>query len=145
MAEVLPRHYVFGMIAFAFLIMAGATLIAEFNQGEQMASSEDIQRFNNSFNKIEEVQDLTGGLQQSIENADTEGNWGIFGVLNSLIASAWQTLKTFFASIGFMNAVFTALPAYFPGFPSWIPALVISIIASMIVFAIFSLIFQRDA
>lgn len=142
MAEILPRHYIIGIIMFTFFIVGGVSLLSIFNDSNPTFTSDDkFTEFNQSFNVLDDVTDQVDSLEGSITEADTD--FGLFGVLNALISSAWQALKLLFSSLSFMDNVFGGLASIF-GVPTWIPAIVILIITVVLAFAIFSAIFQRD-
>lgn len=136
MAQVQPRTYIIGIIIFCLFIVGGVSLLASFG-----VNSTQVTDFNTTFDKMNDVTDVTSDLRGSIENADTD--FGAFGVLNSLISSAWQSLRLLFTSLGFMEDAYTGLNTFF-GVPAWIPALLGSIVIVIIAFAIFGAIFQRD-
>lgn len=139
---ILPRHYITGIIIFTLMIVSGVYIVAEFNRGNPgQIDSTDLVRFNRTFNKLSDVEDSVGSLQDNIENAPQD--WGIFGVLNSLIKGAWNTMSLLFSSFGFMTDVFNGLATYF-GVPAFVPALIGLLVVSMLAFAIYSAIFQRD-
>lgn len=142
MSEVLPRHYIIGIILFTFIIVGGISMLSMMNT-EQSGFTDDsrFQNFNNTFNVMDDVTTEVGDLQSGIENAETD--FGVFGVLNSLISSAWNTLKLLFSSFGFMDAVFGGLTTVF-GVPAWIPTLIGLLVVVLLAFAIYSAIFQRE-
>lgn len=131
-----PKSYIIGIVIFCLFIVGGVSMLGSFG-----ANTQQVQEFNKTFDKMNDVQEVTSDLQGSIENADTD--FGAFGVLNSLISSAWQSLKLLFTSLGFMNSAFMGMVTFF-GVPAWIPALFIAIIIVIVAFAIFGAIFQRD-
>lgn len=142
MAEILPRHYIFGIIAFTFIIVGGVSIFASLHSDDPtFGDSDKLTQFNRTFNVMDDVSDNVGNLQTNIENADSD--FGLFGVLNSLISSAWQTLKLLFSSFSFMGAVFSGTTTMF-GIPAWIPTLAGLVITIIIAFAIYSAIFQRE-
>jgi len=140
--EVKPSHYIMGILAFVFFIMSGVALISEFQQSDATFATDDSYvEFNDTFNVYTEVESSVGQLESSVTNA--EPDMGVFGVLNSLIQSAWQTLVLTISSFSFMSTVFRGLNTVF-GMPSWIGGLLILAVSVMFVFAIFSAIFQRN-
>jgi len=142
MAEILPRHYIIGIILFTLFIIGGIAMIGEFRTVDSsFVDNNKFASFNNTFNVYDDVTTEVGGLKGNIENADTD--FGLFGVLNSLISSAWQTLRLLFTSFGFMDAVFNGLEGFL-GVPGWVGALLILLVTVLLVFAIYSAIFQRD-
>jgi hypothetical protein len=80
-------------------------------------------------------------LQEGIAGATPDP--GVFGVLNSLIQSAWQILKLMFSSLAFMTTVWGGLYTIF-GVPVWVGALIGSLAIILIGFTIYSAIFQKD-
>lgn len=140
--KVLPSQYIVGIIFFTLFLVGGISILASFRDVDDTFIDDDkFTQFNNTFNKYDTVRDKASDLQSSVVNADTD--FGAFGVLNSLISSAWNTLKLIFTSFGFMTTVFGGLYSFF-GIPSWIGNLIISLVSVVLVFAIFGAIFQKD-
>lgn len=142
MAEILPRHYLFGVLAFTLFIVGGVSMLGIFKaQDPTFATDDTYSRFNNSFNQLEDVTTTVGALQSGITDADTD--FGAFGVLNALISSSWQSLKLMFTSFSIMNDAYNGLSTVF-GIPAWIPGLIILAVIIMIAFTIYSAIFQKE-
>lgn len=142
MGEVLPRHYIIGVIFFGFFIVSGVFLISGmFAKDPTMGGQQEFIDFNKTFNKMSEVQENVEDIQSNIENAGTD--FGTFGVLNALINGAWQNLKLLFASFGFMTAAYEGLTAFF-GIPAYIPLTMGLVVIVVIGFGIWSAIFQRE-
>jgi len=136
LSKVLPRTYIIGIIVFCFIIVAGISLLANFG-----INNSQVTDFNKSFQKYDEVLEVSSSLRSSVEDADTD--FGPFGILNTLISSAWQSLKLLFTSLGFMNDAYAAVSSFF-GVPAWIPALLVSAVVIVLLFSIWSAVFQRD-
>lgn len=142
MANILPRHYIIGIIIFTMFIVGGLSMVSIFNDSDNtFANDTTYNQFNSSFNVLNNITQEVGDLEDSIVNADTD--FGAYGVLNALISSAWQTLKLTFTSFAFMDSAFTGLTSFF-GVPAWIIGLLALMITVMFVFAIYSAIFQRE-
>jgi hypothetical protein len=142
MADTLPRHYIIGIVMFGFLIVGGMSMLGIFaGTSDTFATGEKYTQFNNTFNVLDDVTDQVESMEESITEADTD--FGIFGVLNALISSAWQTLKLLFSSLSFMDGVFFGLSSVF-GVPGFIPGTIILLVTVILIFAIFSAIFQRE-
>lgn len=141
--DVLPRHLLIGAIVFVLVIAGGVSMLGLFNDADSsfLAGNEKYVQFNESFNKLEDVTNTTTQLQGSVQNATTD--FGLFGVLNSLIATSWNTLTAIFTSFDFFTAIFGGLNVVFE-VPLWITGLVGLIIIVILVFAIWSAIFQRE-
>jgi len=142
MAEITPRHYLYGVIIMMFFIVGGMAMLAEMNDGNSKLNTGMSDEFNNTFNRLGDTQSQVDVIEGNINNADTD--LGVFGVLNALISSAWQSLKLMFTSWAFMSAVFSGLTAFF-GVPVWIVSIIGMFITITLAFAIYSLIFQKDA
>ena len=147
--ETLPRHYIFGIIMFVFIILTGLYMINDLrNEVPGLLDSEDkddFDKFNLTFNQFDKINESISNIQSNVENpaGDEEGLLGKFGMLESLISSAWNTLKLLVNSLSFMNDVFAGLTTIF-GVPAFIPTLLILVVVVLIIFAIYSAIFQKD-
>jgi len=145
MAEVLPRHYIIGIIMFVFFVMGTIGLINGFDNAEETFmdadDQEDYLTFNDTFNKLGNINDSVNSIKDSIITTDPDP--GIFGFLNSLIGSAWNTLHLLFNSLSFMNSVFGGLSDVF-GIPEWVSTLMILLVIVVIAFAIYSALFQTQ-
>lgn len=153
MAEVLPRHYVFGIIAFVFLIGAGINMIIDINSGYNTIRDEDITGFQQNFNKYDDVRDSAEDMKSRLRDADTTGP---LGVLSGLINSAWNSINLLFTSFDFMTDVYEATATQVGTvedvetgetkylIPLWIPTLAAALVTVLFVFAIFTVIFQRE-
>ena len=142
MAEILPRHFIYGIIVFTFLVVGGTTLLSEFNKADPtLLDDPKFTQFNKTFNTLENISDSVGGIESGIQGTDVDA--GTFGVLNGLINSGWNSLKLLYTSFGFMSDAIGGLSESF-GIPAFIPALLILFISVLISFSIFSVIFQRE-
>lgn len=142
MTETLPRHYIFGIIMFTFIIVGGVSLLTTLRESDSsFASDSRFGEFNKSFNKMEEVTGEVGTLKSSITGSDPE--WGLFGVLNALIMGVWQAIKLIFTGLDFMTTAFFGLTTVF-GVPSWVGGLIMLFISVILIFTIWSIIFQKE-
>ena len=139
---VLPRHYIIGIVIFTFMIIGGVSLISIVKTADSTFASDDkFIQFNKTFNKYNELNSSIVSLQSSITEASTD--FGIFGVLNALINSGWAAFKLMFSSLAFFADILMGMTTIF-GIPAWIPGLLIMLTTILLVFAIFSAIFQKD-
>lgn len=142
MPEILPRHYIIGVIMFTFFIVGGMTMLSELQKTNAAAiDAQEYSHFNKTFNVMDKVTEEVDDLEGGITDADTD--FGLFGVLNALISSAWQSVKLLFTSFNFMDAAFGGLNSYF-GLPAWIGNLVVTLVTVLFIFAILTIIFQRE-
>lgn len=144
MAEILPRHYIFGIIAFTGFIMAVSVMMSEMNPSDTLTDQKDVIAFNNTFNKMDEVQEVVNDLEGRVKDDTDETNFGVFGVLNALINRGWTTLRLLYTSFDFMDDAFYGVTKTFGSVPVWSVVLILAAITIMITFSIFSAIFQRD-
>lgn len=141
MADATPRTYIYGIILFTLITVSGVSFMAILGAENPAMTSGKYVVFNDSMNKLSDITTQVDSLDDGIQNASTD--FGAFGVLNALISSAWQTLKLLGSSLGFMSEAYVAMSALF-GVPAWIPALVALLIVTMIIFTIYSAIFQQE-
>lgn len=140
--EILPRHYIIGIIMFAFIIVGGISILDSFQSTDPtFIDTQKYQKFNNTFNVYNDITEEVDTLENNIAESDTD--FGSLGVLSALLASGWNTLKLLFSSFGFMEDVFLGTHYVF-GVPLWVGTLVISLITVIIAFAIYTAVFQRE-
>jgi len=146
MAEILIRHYIYGIILFTLLITAGVSLITDISTTEgNLLNDDEITKFNRTFNKRSDLEASINTMQTNIESTSSEG--GILtalGVLGSLINSVWNSLALMFSSFSFMGTILLGSHTIF-GLPSWLAAFIGLFITVLIAFGIFTIIFQREA
>ena len=136
-----PSTYIMAIILFTFFILGGITIMGEFRKSDAtFMADENTQAFNKTFNVYTSLSTSVGGLQSSVEDAGND--WGIFGVVNALVGSAWNALRLLFSSLSFMNAVFIGLGLF--GIPSWVGGLATLTVTVIIAFAIYASIFKSD-
>jgi len=144
MGEVLPRHYIIGIIMFVFVITAGLALLANFNDSDPTYIDDTkYTEFNSTFNKFDDITNEVNELKDGIEGAEPGQDYGTLGVLSALISSGWNSLQLLFDSFGFMTGVFSGLSEVF-GIPTWAGSLIVLLITTMLGFAIYTAIFQRE-
>jgi len=137
-----PRSYITGIIIAMFFVIGGVALINEMREDNSSFDAGDrTGEFNRTFNKLDDVSTEVNTLEDNIKNSDDD--FGVFGVLNSLIFSSWTTIKLLFTSFNFMDDVLGGLTDVF-GVPAWIPLIIGLLITTMIVFAIYRMIFQTE-
>jgi hypothetical protein len=142
MADATPRSYIFALIAFTFVILGVLALYSGFaSYNPTMVSNTKYADFNSTFNRYSDLEGNITGMRSSI--TDSENEIGIFGVLNGLINTAWNSLKFMFTSFSFSSDILNGLTTVF-GIPAWIPALIILSITVMLIFVIWSAIFQSE-
>jgi len=142
--NILPKHYIIGIIMFTFVTVAGLALLNEFNEADPTyIDSAKYTEFNTTFNKFNDITTEVGGIKDGIEGAEPGQDYGTLGVLEALISSGWNTLQLLFSSFGFMSSVFEGLSEVF-GVPWWVATLLGLLVTVLFAFAIYSAIFQRE-
>lgn len=142
MGETLPRHYLQGILMFCGVIVLGLSLILAFQDtNSSFVDQPEFDSFNQSYNLFNDLQEETNTLKANVEGADTD--FGLFGVLNSLINSGWNSLKLLFTGLSFMNSAFIGLSTIF-GLPPIVLGLATTAVSILIFFAIYSVIFQKE-
>lgn len=137
-----PSTYFLSIVIFTFFIVGTIAAIGEVvNSSGASIDDEKFAQFNKTFNKYDNIRSAGSDLEGTITGADTD--FGVFGVLNSLISTAWNSLKLVFSSLSFMTTVFGELYAFF-AIPAWVENLIVTFISISITFAIFAAIFQKD-
>ena len=141
MADATPRTYIYGIILFTLIMVAGIGFMGILGADNPAMTTGKYDEFNKSMNKLTDVTEQVGSLDGGIQDAGAE--FGTFGVLNALISSAWRTLQLLGTSLGFMSTAYGAMFSVF-GIPTWIPGLISLLVVTLIVFTIFSAIFQTE-
>lgn len=136
-----PSTYLMAIIFFTFFILGGVTMMGELRSSDStFMNDEKTQAFNNTFNVYTSLSTSVNSLQTSVEDAGND--WGVFGVINALVGSAWNALRLLFSSLSFMNAVFIGLGLF--GVPSWVGGLASLTVIVIIAFAIYASIFNSE-
>lgn len=142
MAEITSKHYLYGVIMMMFFVTGGVVLLSSLKTyNPAMDGDRDIGEFNQTFNKLTDVSNDVTTLQ---ENIQADPDWGLFGALNALIQSSWNSLILIVQSFSVLQTAFTGMSTLF-GVPSWIVGVIGLMITVTLVFAIYSLVFQKDA
>lgn len=132
-------------IIIALVVMAGVTaglvgLIASFMPTTMTpADNQMLSGFNETL-KQNTISNTVGGITSTFS---AEPDFGVLGVLNSLIQAAWNSLRSLVSGLGFVNLMFTNLAAIF-GVPTWVVTTGFTVITVIVAFAIFGAIFQKD-
>jgi hypothetical protein len=140
--ETTPKHVFIGIIFGLIIIISGISLLSwSVSQNTNSMTQTELQALNNTFqnNIYTTVQDQVYNLNSSISTATA--NAGFFGMIESLINVAWNSLKSMFSSIGFALVFMTGVSSYMHINP-FIVGLLFSVLIVMLAFWII-LIFRR--
>lgn len=136
-----PSTYIMAILIFTFFILGGVGIMSELRSSDAtFMADENTQQFNKTFNVYADVTTSVGSIKSSVEDAGND--WGVFGVINALLGSAWNALRLLFTSLSFMNAVFAGLGMF--GVPSWVGGIASLAVTTLIAFAIYAAVFSRD-
>lgn len=144
MANDKPRYYIYGMLLFTLIVVGGITLIQAFSseRTDYIPDQEEFEQFNSTFSHLDALNNSIGGMRSEITSSDLTLGLDL-GVLDDLLFTGWNTMKLLFSTFGFMDTAIQGLTAMF-GVPGWIITIILALITTMIMFSIFSAIFQRD-
>ena len=139
MTNATPSSYIIGIILFMLVVGSGISMIGVFRSYDStFTDNVNYTDIVTTFNKTEQIQDEIGGLQDDVEGG--ENDYDQYGVIGSLIENSWSSIRLLGRSFSFMDDVFDGLSIF--GVPAWVTSLITLIISVMIIFAIYSLIFQ---
>jgi hypothetical protein len=129
-----------GAIVAMMILAGGVSFLAHvYSINPDVADEDDLKTFNNTFNKLDDVNTYSNNLASAMNTSPEQGT---FGFINSLINIAWNTVKNIFTSFTFTAEFFGAFLSYpIFGIPSWVVTSIISIITIIIAFAIIKAIF----
>lgn len=141
--EVIPRHYLYGIVIFTMLIIGGVTILgAGFNSSDSFGNKADYEQFNRSFNKLNELNEEIDTLEAGVTESSQE-KASVWGFLDGLVNSVWYGIRSLSTSLSFATDIFTNLNTMF-GIPTWVTVGIGMLITIMIVFSIISVIFKMN-
>lgn len=146
--------YLIGIVIFTIIIVSGVSMFAIYsNEDPTFTNDSKFIAFNNSMNKLSDVNTQINSLQSSIEDTNDSSNFFAeqFGFVDDLVGKSWRTMKLIGSNFAFMNSAFYGFVdlvggenSKASGYLKVVAALVISIITLIIVFGAWSALFQRD-
>jgi hypothetical protein len=140
LGEVTPRNLIYGFIIFTMVILGGIGFMSGFAvHSPTFINNDKFKSFNDTFNQYGALEGNVSNMKDNLANS--RANTGVFGMLDGLINVAWNSLKTIFTTFSFITTAFTGISSVF-GLPVWVGALVTTMAVVMIVFSLYSLIFQ---
>lgn len=153
-SQLLPRQFFFGIVFFTIAISLTVALIVAVDTGipgENQAESamklkmdeSEIVAFNNTYNVQENITSNANKLQERIEDLRVENPLEIITLPVAFVQTGWEVVVFIFKSFGFMNDAIYGLSTYLH-IPVFVPALIIVLIVLFFVFAVISLIFNKD-
>lgn len=146
MTEITPRTIFVGVIVFTMFLVGGISLINMFDtEYADFADSDQLKEFQ-TFNRTSDLIETTNTFNESItsltESLEEENPFfKTFGIVGALFQGAWGVIGGLGDSLSFMLRAITGLNMF--GVPSWFIGLSVLLIFSIILFTIFSVIFNR--
>lgn len=144
MVETTPKHLIIASIVSAIVLLSFLYMMTQFNN-DSGNFNDSTGLFVNLTSKSNtyyyNINTTSGDLQNKIQNASTET--GVLGALNGLIQTAWGGLKSIFTSLTFITD-FGKFAFVVLKLPTFFIVLVGAIITVIIVFSIWSAIFQKE-
>ena len=104
--------------------------------------ADEITKFNNTFNRLDEVSSNLAGLQGNLTGINVESK-GAISTAVALISSSWDVVRAVINSIGFMDEAIKGISGYLD-IPAWIPLFLNFFIIIIFVFSILGIIFGKD-
>jgi len=142
MASVTPRHLLFGVVVFLFVMLAGFGIMNEMvSKDTSIVTDTQLVNYTQTFDKYAQFESKLTVFKNSSKNQGV--NPGIFGFLDALVQNSWNVLGTLYDTVGFMNEILSGF-ASFVGVPEWVATLGFALISILIAFSIFSVIFRWD-
>lgn len=137
-----PSAYITGIIFFTLFVMGGVAILGEFNQKDStFTQNTDFVQFNKTFDKYSDLVSSGENLKSTITESQPENSFQAFGIINGLVQTAWNALKTIFSTFSFMDDAFEGA-AEFLNIPVWIVGLITTLVVIGLVFSIYQAIFQ---
>tara|TARA_R100000656_G_scaffold114639_1_gene87058 strand:- start:83 stop:553 length:471 start_codon:yes stop_codon:yes gene_type:complete len=144
-------NYIIILIVFGMLSTGLIHLMSVANEQESAFLSEDADsstfaNINTTFGGVlTEVASETETLKNAVNDSSSEST-GLFGFVDTLINSAYSTLKTIFNSFDFMGDVLEGITGEggLLGLPEWLKTGLWSMILIILTFGIYSLLFKSE-
>ena len=147
MNEITPRDFLIGSIIFMLIIVGGINIVSSMNnEYSGFISNDNLKKFK-SLNKTSDLDNQItkfNSTLETIESASDQNNpiFASFGFLGGLVQGVWAVFSNMVESFSFLTSLFGELDDLF-GIPQWIISLITSLIVGILIFGIYSLIFNR--
>ena len=134
--------YVMAVVVFTIVIVSGLGIVYQFTAVDSnFIPDAQMDRFNNSFNKFDDVKRTSNVLEKNITESKSEPS--VYGVLDGLVTTGWSSIRATFASITFMATSLGDISEYI-GIDPRVLSLIGFLIIIGIAYGIFRLIFQTE-
>lgn len=144
MAEFSISQFTISIILATIIIIGGVGLLsAAYSTHPDATSQAEIGALNTTFYKYDQIQSSAQELKNSITGTNQSSS-GSMSAIDSLISGSWNSIKLFYSSFSFVFTFFDGL-ATMAMVPSWIIGLITAIIIILVGYAVYSLVFGRNA
>ena len=149
--------FVVAVIVLTMVVLGGTMIYGDIIKQNQKLSEYNIpelnnnfineteyKAFNDSFNKMDKLNSDISSLKREV-NATTPGdNTGFLSSINSMIKTGFNGVKFMLSSFNIMDSMFDAIPNYLKlgDEGKWISTLLKLLLITLILFAIYKLIFR---
>jgi len=131
---------VLGILVFSATILALGLAVGNMEQTYNVPT--DV-GFNNTYNKLDEISDLTTSLQGNLTGQAIETQ----GFFETVTTGAFKVVRLIFGMVGFTNDVVQEASvgaASKIGLPTWIPTVIIVMLVIVITFIIIGALMRSD-
>lgn len=135
------RSYIIGFILFTGVIIAGVTLMGEYGKENPGIDTSQLTQFNESFNKLTDLQGSIQGLKSSTE-AEQDSSWAD-RIYDATLGRIWTAIKLIGNSFDFIDTVLEDA-AYFLKVPQFVVSIISLIVTVIIIFAIWGIFFSKN-
>lgn len=139
------QNLTLGTIIFVLVILGFLSIMYAASDKDSSLDRDEINRFNNTYNKYEGLSTSTQRIRGTIQNSTATQTEGEFGAINSIVISSWGSIRNSFTTLGFMMDILSDTSIFFGVFaiPNWLTGLLVMMLVVIIGFSIWALAFQR--
>ena len=136
--------YLIGVIIFTMLTLGVVALVNNMvsSTGDNtFLNNSNYENFTTTFNKQAQLEADIKKLKNDTYNSSPGEDSGLLSSINSLIKTGFSGVKFMLSSFSIMTGAYLGLSSIF-GLPDWVSSLISVLITSLILFAIYKLIFR---
>ena len=136
-----PKNIYIGLIFGLMMLILGFSFLGhDISQNPTNFNDMNITALNNSLNYQNDMQTGLNSTRYALQYAST-ADVGPLGVVGALLMAGWNSIKTFFSTIGYATVFLSGIGGLL-SIPAYVIGLFISVITIMIVAWILYLIFK---
>ena len=131
------REILIVLTIFSAIIAAGSIFISDMGTNYNVNLANES--FNETFNKMSEMQEFTYDMNETIANAEPS----VIGGVDIIWKGIWGMIKTIFYALSTIVSIVYNLAAEI-GLPGWFVSTVLIIIITVIFFLVVSILWKRN-